>query len=183
MQRIPHRRGAVVLAAVLAVYGANAAAQTAETRDDRPRLQAHRLQQPPVIDGEVLDEALWQQVEAATGFQQTQPFEGQPASELTEVRIAFDDHNLYIAAICFDREASTLVISDSRRDASLSSEDSFPPRPRHLWRPAETPSCSAPTSAAFSTTARSPTRAAAAVDRSRRGRVRVPTWTGTPPGP
>ena len=124
MQRIPHRRGAAVLAAALAVFSVSAAAQTG-TRDDRPRLQAHRFQQPPVIDGNVLDEALWQQVEAATGFQQTEPFEGQPASERTEVRIAFDDRNLYIAAICFDREASTLVISDSRRDASLSSEDSF----------------------------------------------------------
>ncbi len=124
MHRIALRRGAVALAAFLAAQGGAEAAQQ-EPRSDRPQLRAHRLQEQPVIDGDVLGEALWQQVDVATGFQQTEPFEGQPASERTEVRIAFDEQNLYIAAVCFDSEASTLVISDSRRDVSLRDEDSF----------------------------------------------------------
>ncbi len=124
MQRLLLRRGAVALAAFLAAQGGAGAAQQ-EAPGDRPQLLAHRLQQQPVIDGDVLGEALWRQVDTATGFQQTEPFEGQPASERTEVRVAFDDRNLYIAAVLFDSEASTLVISDSRRDASLGDEDSF----------------------------------------------------------
>ena len=124
MHRIAFRRGAVALAVLLAAHGGAGAAQQ-DALGDRPQLLAHRFQQQPVIDGDVLGEELWQQVDIATGFQQTEPFEGQPASERTEVRVAFDDRNLYIAAVLFDREASTLVISDSRRDASLSDEDSF----------------------------------------------------------
>ncbi len=92
--------------------------------DGRPSLNARRVAEAPVIDGEVLEEELWLDTEAASGFQQVEPFEGEPASELTEVRVAFDDDNLYVAIICFDREASALTISDSRRDADLRSEDS-----------------------------------------------------------
>ena len=117
-------RGAVALIALLAAGNGIAAAQV-ETRSDRPRLQAMRLAQAPVIDGDVLGEDLWLDVDFGTGFQQVEPFEGEPASERTEVRIAFDDAALYIAVICFDRDASSLAISDSRRDARLQDEDSF----------------------------------------------------------
>ena len=124
MPRTPLLGGALALTALLAADGAVAAAQ-AEMRDDRPRLTAKRLDQPPVIDGDVLGEELWLDVDFGTGFQQVEPFEGEPASERTEVRIAFDDAALYIAVICFDRDASSLAISDSRRDARLQDEDSF----------------------------------------------------------
>ena len=124
MPRTPLLGGALALTALLAADGAVAAAQ-AEMRDDRPRLTAKRLDQPPVIDGDVLGEDLWLDVDFGTGFQQVEPFEGEPASERTEVRIAFDDAALYIAVICFDRDASSLAISDSRRDARLQDEDSF----------------------------------------------------------
>ena len=124
MPRTPLLGGALALTALLAADGAVAAAQV-EMRDDRPRLTAKRLDQPPVIDGDVLGEDLWLDVDFGTGFQQVEPFEGEPASERTEVRIAFDDAALYIAVICFDRDASSLAISDSRRDARLQDEDSF----------------------------------------------------------
>ena len=91
----------------------------------RPTLRAHRLQQPPLIDGTVRAEPLWALIEPATGFTQVEPFEGQAASEKTEVRIGFDDTTLYIAVVCYDSEARTLAVSDSRRDADLSEEDSF----------------------------------------------------------
>ena len=92
---------------------------------DRPELRAHRLATAPQVDGEVLSETLWEDVEVATGFVQVQPFEGQVASEKTEVRVAFDDEALYIAVVCYDSEAALLAVSDSRRDADLEGEDSF----------------------------------------------------------
>ena len=123
MPRNHFLRGAFALAALLAASDGMAA--QAETRSDRPQLRATRLAQAPVIDGDVLGEELWLDVDFGTGFQQVEPFEGQPASERTEVRIGFDDANLYLAVICFDRDASSLAISDSRRDARLQNEDSF----------------------------------------------------------
>ncbi len=123
-QRLPRGALAALALAALPAAGGTAAAPV-ELRSDRPQLRAQRLAAAPVIDGEVLGEALWQDVDVATGFQQVEPFAGEPASEPTEVRVAFDDTNLYIAVVCFDRDASSLAISDSRRDASLGNEDSF----------------------------------------------------------
>ena len=53
------------------------------------------------IDGR-LDEAIWQGTPAASDFVQAEPFEGLPATERTEVWIAFDPDNLYIAARLYD---------------------------------------------------------------------------------
>ena len=48
---------------------------------------ASRTTEAPVIDG-LLDERLWQAAAPLTGFVQTEPLEGEPASERTEVRIS-----------------------------------------------------------------------------------------------
>jgi len=91
----------------------------------RPSMTAVRFAEPPRLDGEVLSESLWMEIEPATGFVQVEPDDGRPASERTEVRIGFDDSTLYIGIVCFDSEPDTLVVSDSRRDASLGEDDSF----------------------------------------------------------
>ncbi|MBK8506443.1 MAG: carbohydrate binding family 9 domain-containing protein [Saprospiraceae bacterium] len=56
---------------------------------------------------------------------QTQPKAGAPASEKTEIRIAYDQSTLYVSVICFDAEPKRLVVSDARRDASLDNTDAF----------------------------------------------------------
>jgi len=56
---------------------------------------------------------------------QTTPEEGAPASERTEVAIGFTADTLYVAVVCYDREPGEIIISDSRRDASLVETDSF----------------------------------------------------------
>ena len=58
-------------------------------------------------------------------FVQTEPVEGQPATERTEVRILYDDKAIYVGVICFDSEPSRIVTTDSRRDSGLSDMDSF----------------------------------------------------------
>jgi hypothetical protein len=60
-----------------------------------------------------------------TGFRQTQPDEGQPASERTEVRVVYDDEAIYIGAVCFDRTPDGIIVSESRRDSPLRETDSF----------------------------------------------------------
>jgi hypothetical protein len=73
---------------------------------------------PPTLDGVVNDEA-WLEIEAYSSFTQTDPIEGAPASERTEVRILFDKTNLYIGVICFDSEPDKIIVNQSRRDADL----------------------------------------------------------------
>jgi len=85
---------------------------------------ATRITQPPSIDG-ALDDASWQQATALEDFTQAEPFEGESATERTEVRLIFDDANLYIGVICYDSSPSEIIVSDARRDASMTEMDSF----------------------------------------------------------
>jgi uncharacterized protein DUF5916/cellulose/xylan binding protein with CBM9 domain len=64
-------------------------------------VQAVRLHQELTIDGR-LDEDAWQRATPATQFTQTQPLEGPPATQRTEVRFLFDDDALYIGARMYD---------------------------------------------------------------------------------
>ena len=80
---------------------------------------------PPVVDGDVLGDPAWADVPFATGFRQTNPDEGQPATERTEVRILFTADTLYVGVICYDRDPGAIIVTDSRRDSSLADSDSF----------------------------------------------------------
>jgi hypothetical protein len=115
--------GRAVFAALLAVPVLAAAAP--EVRSDRPALQAERLEVAPVIDGDVMNDAAWTGLPAATGFRQIQPQEGTPASQRTEVFVGFTDDSLYVGVIAYDDDPSAIIVSDSRRDASLDDSDSF----------------------------------------------------------
>ncbi len=106
----------------LALLGAGAAASQTPTP---PSMQASRAATPPTLDGDVLGDPAWSQVRPATGFVQTNPFAGREASERTEVRISFDDATLYVGVVCYDRDPKAIIVSDSRRDASLDETDSF----------------------------------------------------------
>ncbi len=79
----------------------------------------------PVMDGEVLGDPAWMVASPATGFRQTAPDEGQPASERTEVRIVYSGDTVYVGVVCYDADPSSIIMSDSRRDSSLRDSDSF----------------------------------------------------------
>ena len=90
-----------------------------------PEVRAIRTSEPPTLDGDVINDKAWLDAQPATSFWQTVPVEGAPATEATEVRILFDDRNLYVGVVCFDSDPSGVFASDSRRDASLEETDSF----------------------------------------------------------
>jgi hypothetical protein len=88
-------------------------------------MQAKRLQVAPVIDGDVLGDAAWNGPVPATGFWQTRPNNGYPATQRTEVYVGFTDTSLYIGVIAFDEEPTEIITTDSRRDSSLDDTDAF----------------------------------------------------------
>jgi hypothetical protein len=90
----------------------------------RPVSAASRVTDAPMIDG-ALDERVWQDVTPLTRFVQAEPFEGQPASENTEVRILYDDEAIYVGVVLHDRDPLLIVTTDTRRDAELDEMDSF----------------------------------------------------------
>ena len=90
-----------------------------------PSTRAVRVENAPVIDGDVLGDAAYADAMPATGFVQNRPFEGQPASERTEVRIVYTADTLYFGIVCFTDETDSIVSADSRRDSDLTETDSF----------------------------------------------------------
>ena len=79
---------------------------------------------PIRMDG-VLDDEAWQLAAAATGFVQSEPDEGNPATERTEVRVAWDAEFLYIAAYLYDSRPDQLVVADIRKDFRTDNQDTF----------------------------------------------------------
>ena len=92
---------------------------------DKPSLEAKRLFTPPQIDGEVLADSAWDVADKASGFTQQRPYNGQAASQKTEVYVGYTKDTLYLGVICFDSDPDSLIVSDSGRDSSLSDVDSF----------------------------------------------------------
>ena len=74
------------------------------------------------LDGH-LDERAWQAARPATNFRQQRPFEGQPASQQTEIRILFDDEAIYLGARMFDSMGAAGIRTQlARRDQHVNSD-------------------------------------------------------------
>jgi len=76
----------------------------------------------PRIDGR-LDDPVWAAAEPVTQLAQQTPNDGDSATERTEVRVAYDDDALYVAARMFDREPGRIDARLGRRDAGTQSDD------------------------------------------------------------
>jgi len=80
-------------------------------------IRAMRLDQPIDLDG-ALDERVYQDVPAVTGFIQVEPDAGQPATEETQVWLFFDDTDVYIASRAWDSSSADpqWIANEMRRD-------------------------------------------------------------------
>ena len=84
--------------------------------EDRPFINAVRVNpQELSVDG-IIDEAAWRGAHVAVGFSQIQPAEGEAATERTEARILYGDRALYVAMRAFDSEPDEIVGQLTRRD-------------------------------------------------------------------
>jgi hypothetical protein len=76
------------------------------------------------LDG-VLGESVWQDAVPAADFRQQDPQNGAPATEPTEVRIAYSRDALYIGVTCYDSEPDKWLGFQRGRDGFLGSDDRF----------------------------------------------------------
>ncbi len=84
------------------------------------RLHIGATSESITVDGE-LSELVWQQAEVAADFQLNAPVDEQPASKRTEVRMAYNEHYIYVAATCFDDPK--LFIETLKRDSYGESDE------------------------------------------------------------
>ena len=84
----------------------------------------HRATSPIQIDGLSIDGA-WQSAEVASDFHQVLPMDTGRAVVRTEVRMCYDDENLYLLAVCYDKLDGPWIVESLRRDFSFGKNDNF----------------------------------------------------------
>tara|TARA_R100000935_G_scaffold42923_1_gene65294 strand:- start:115185 stop:117629 length:2445 start_codon:yes stop_codon:yes gene_type:complete len=101
-------------------------AQETLTPNNKPRkiLNAQRISTPPVIDGN-LREAIWENITPSGDFNMYQPGnEGViPAEFQSEVKMAYTDKAVYIAAYLYDPEPEKILKQFSQRDDVFAQAD------------------------------------------------------------
>ncbi len=93
-------------------------------RDGRVVITAVHARTPVRVDG-ALDDEVWVMSPAASGLVQSEPDADKPASEPTDIWVAFDDDSLYIAAYCHQASAHATIVNDIRKDFKAGDQDGF----------------------------------------------------------
>lgn len=78
---------------------------------------------PIVLDG-VLSETTWKSAASTHPFILQFPVDTGAPKKATEVRMAYDEKNLYVSAVCYDDPQSQVVLN-LRRDFALKTNDNF----------------------------------------------------------
>jgi hypothetical protein len=111
----------VLLCAPLAAAG-SARAQSLQPASARKQAIAARVPNGSIrVDGR-LDEEIWLRGSPITDFTEKEPTEGAEPTDLTEVRFAYDDSAVYVAARMSTRNAPALQAPLGRRDNSSQAE-------------------------------------------------------------
>lgn len=93
---------------------------------EQKNLEATRIDTPPKIDG-ILDEAVWESLPTYGDFNMYQPGnEGEVESGYeTEVKMAYDNKNVYFAAYMYDPNPDQIISQFSQRDEVFVQADNF----------------------------------------------------------
>jgi len=115
---------------VVSLNGANKApvdGSTMASRATATSAMAVRAVTAPVLDGKT-DDAAWRDAQVIDQFLEYEPKKGAETRFKTEVRVTYDDKNLYILARMFDPAPDSIVSLLSRRDVrTVTSAASIPP--------------------------------------------------------
>lgn len=113
---------AAVLTVLLALGYREAQAQDAAASEKRESpLALHRLPEPVKLDG-VIDEHAWESIPALPMIQHLPRF-GERPSERTEIRVAYDDDYIYMAARLYDSHPEGILAGGMQRDRLSLSND------------------------------------------------------------
>ena len=96
----------------------------AQRRNDAYRLQLRKTSSPIKVDG-VLDEQSWKESDVAKDFYMVLPMDTSLARVRTEVRMTYDDKNIYLIASCYHAVPGPYFIESLRRDFAFGKNDNF----------------------------------------------------------
>ncbi len=87
-------------------------------------LQAIKVDENITLDGK-LNEAVWTRANRISNFTQRELNFNEPATERTEVSIAYNEKFLYIAVWCYDSNPGAIIAKELRRDFSYDIDDNI----------------------------------------------------------
>ena len=90
----------------------------------RTSVEPSRTQVPPSVDGR-LDDAVWQGAVRITEFVQNEPLDGAPATERTEVYLAYDSANIYLGFYAHYDNPGIMRPNRADRDEAARRDDIF----------------------------------------------------------
>ncbi len=98
-----------------------AATTTANPKASPNAASASRASVAPVLDGRT-DDPAWANAQVIDQFLEYEPNEGKSSRFRTEVRVTYDDKNLYVLARMYDPAPDSIISLLSRRDVRTQSE-------------------------------------------------------------
>lgn len=96
----------------------------AQKKNDAFQLHIRKASSPIVIDG-AMDEQAWLEAEVATDFYMMLPMDTSLAQVKTDVRMCYDEENLYLIAINYHALPGPYMVESLRRDFVFGKNDNF----------------------------------------------------------
>jgi hypothetical protein len=96
----------------------------AQKKNEAYELPISKATAPILIDG-IVDEPDWLQSVTATDFFMVTPMDTSRAKVRTEVKMTYDDDNLYLLAICYHALPGPYIVESLRRDFNFGKNDNF----------------------------------------------------------
>lgn len=87
-------------------------------------INAYRINSTIKFDG-ILDDKVWQNTKKISNFTQRDLDFGKPITEPTQVSVAYDKNNLYIAVWCYMHDAGKIVAKNMNTDFDFEEDDNF----------------------------------------------------------
>ena len=106
---------ALLLAGLGLAAAATAGPAPAASAPAAPSIKAVRVAVGPKVDGALTD-AIWASAVPFTDFRTFEPEAGGQPSERTELRVLYDDANLYVGVRCFDAEPGRIAANSMAHD-------------------------------------------------------------------
>ncbi|MBC7849589.1 MAG: carbohydrate binding family 9 domain-containing protein, partial [Chitinophagaceae bacterium] len=96
----------------------------AQKKNSTYQLKISKAASPIVVDGLMIEDA-WNRAEMATNFFMVLPMDTSFAKVNTEVRMTYDNENLYLVAVCFHTPGQRYMVESLKRDFSFGKNDNF----------------------------------------------------------
>src|SRR4030042_5268586 len=118
------RRSTIFLSIILLSISTFLFGQTRGINRDKYHISIKQTSEKINIDG-ILDENSWTTAECTGKFQRVTPTDTGYAKAQTEVRLTYDEMNIYVGIICHDPTPGKRPVESLRRDFSFMRNDNF----------------------------------------------------------